>query len=347
MSKDREVDEPKPRRRRDDDGDEDSPKDLAKWIALFGLGTLIGVAGSVGFRSAMEKFRRRRSVIQGQAKDLPLKEVAGLLLSFSAFFPFGKWKYALTGIGAGMTAEEIVARLWKRANLAPMTAAEVGTFPVVDRFRDAELIARFSNLVHYSPNLPMRQKEDIILPLFADIIRDQRANPLQDEAVAAYKWETGTPTDTFSLEDSLMVQNWVQYWGTYTASEGLWWGHDRWRLLSKLLRDRKYGSLMKDGHASFEYDCDCITLSHNLIVDSYRKYDTYFVLISQKPPYQGLHPLHHVLPAVLVDGVFYLTEMIKSYPFVPISQGHLLFQNLKRTVLVHPDGSWEEVPVAK
>lgn len=311
------------------------PKDDDDWgtsAALFGLGALTGLAGSSAFRQVMNARQARIAEINEVKDRFHVKEIAGLLLSFSAFLPGGKWKFALAGAGAGMTAEELVAAMWKKAGLHPMTAGDLNDIP---------MITRFSKVVSFPATLSVREKEKIILPLFANIIDEQRENPLQDRAIAEYQAETGTSRDRWTLEDSLLFQKWLLYWGTYTANEGLWWGHDRWRTLAKLMRDRRQGFTRKDGHNSFMNDCDDCDLSHNQIVDSYG-YPTYHVLISQKPQYQGTYPLHHVLPAVVSGGQMFLCEMIKPYPFVPLEQASYLFANLNRLVLVYPDGTWEE-----
>lgn len=226
---------------------------FAEAFGFFGLGALSSALGLAG----MKTFRKKvEGPILKQQDAFSAKEVGAVLLSFAVFMPESKWKFALAGAGAGMHTEELIDKFWKDTKLSPMTS---GSLSLTGRFerdmRESALAMKYSKLIHYDPTLPLAEKEKIILPIFPRIIKEQRDNPLQHEAIQEYRTETGTSADRWTLNDSFWFQQWILHHGVYTANEGLWWGHDRFRTLAKLLRDRRQGKYTKNGQPAFEFDC--------------------------------------------------------------------------------------------
>jgi hypothetical protein len=261
------------------------------------------------------------------------KELGPLVMLASTFAPEHALKYAAAGFGMGMTIDDVIWHTLEEMKIKPLPINQTG---------DLDFIEKYSKLYYIDENLSGPEKEALILPIFPRIIEEQRENPMQQTAVRRLKQELHLKPNTMSLMDCYWLQQWFLYWGQYSGNEGLKPGHDRFRTIAKLMRVRDSGTVMKNGHPAFVYDCDCGTTATNQLVDSYG-FDTYSMLISQKRRKdEGIYPLHHIFPVVEAKGRLFVLETIKELPIVPIEFVGKLFENITRVVIVPPNGQWYE-----
>jgi hypothetical protein len=261
------------------------------------------------------------------------KELGPIVMMASMFFPESKEKYLATGFGAGMTLDDLCWHFLEEMRIKPLELNQTGEIDIIDKY---------SKYVHIEETLPAWKKEEIIFPMFPQIIEEQRENPMQTKAIERVKGEINLSPDVMTLMDCYWLQQFFFYWGKYLSSEGLTGGHDRFRTLAKLLRVRDSGKIMKNGHPAFYYDCDCGSISTNQIIDSYG-YNVFFGLISQyQETEDGIFPAHHIFPVIEGSGRLWIMETIKELPIVPIEYLGRLFKNLSRVVLVQSNGDWSD-----
>jgi hypothetical protein len=192
------------------------------------------------FRKDIEKTLRRK--LKG-----PEGYKIGTVTTFlSLIFPEDEVKYFVGGLGAGITVDDVIQRTFKKYDVQKV---EIGDLP------EWEYMRKYSSLLHIDPLLPLRQKEQIILPYFPSVIYEQRPNPLQTAAIQRIIKETGINKDKLGLADCYWLQQWILHYGIYEGNEGLWPGHDRIRTLAKLMRVRDSSKWQKDGHDAFLFDC--------------------------------------------------------------------------------------------
>jgi hypothetical protein len=260
------------------------------------------------------------------------KEIGPLVMMASMFFPEHRAKYIAAGFGAGMTLDDLIWHTLEDLNIKPLTINQTG---------DVDIIEKYSKLIHIDENLSAAEKEDIIFPIFPQVIEEQRENPMQISAIERWKQELKLSPNGMKLMDGYWCQQWFLYWGTYSGNEGLYGGHDRFRTIAKLMRVRDRGDIKKNGHPSFIYDCDCGSIATNQLIDSYG-YDYYYMLISQRGVEEGINPCHHIFPIIEGAGRKWVCETIKELPMVPIEYVGKLFEHLTRAVIVPPNGEWYE-----
>ena len=264
-----------------------------------------------------------------------------LIASLSYFFKDDIRRLFTAGFGSGIAASDIVQYIMEEKGVRPLSLAET----------DSNLMAKWidcleSTTDHYwiNPSDPIHVKEAKILPIFSKVIKNMRNKPNQITSIKRLRRELGLPQSGINIRHLYKLQQWFLLYGNYEASEGLFLGHDRFRTLSKLMRDR-------DRWRRFQYDCDDGAISTNQLIDSYGK-PTFFLLISQKEIQKGqkVHPLHHILPCVIIGRNAFAVETIpqrengvyirKTLPIVPLKHIGSIFNRLKRAGIVRPDGSF-------
>lgn len=260
------------------------------------------------------------------------KEIGPVVMMASMFFPEHRAKYIAAGFGAGMTLDDLIWHTLEELNIKPLTINQTG---------DLDIIEKYSKLIHIDENLSAAEKEDIIFPIFPQVIEEQRENPMQISAIERWKQELKLNPNGMKLIDAYWIQQWFLYWGKYSGNEGLYGGHDRFRTIAKLMRVRDRGDITKNGHPAFIYDCDCGSIATNQLIDSYG-YDYYYMLISQRGIEEDIHPCHHIFPIIEGAGRKWVCETIKELPMVPIEYVGKLFAGLTRAVIVPPSGEWYE-----
>lgn len=319
----------------EDDEDEEVEDNDAEELPL-AVKTLYAVAGT-GLGGVIHHFAGmyRQAVEENIMSKLPAprgSQIGTLVTFFSTILPESKIKYFIAGAGIGATIDDVLLQVFKGYNVPKIKLGDLKPF---------DPIIKYSSLLHVDENLPLSEKEAIILPFFAQTIVDQRDNPLQQQAIQRLLKEVHIDKNKMGLLDCYWLQQWILYYGEYEGNEGLWPGHDRIRTLAKLMRVRDSGSRMKDGHAAFFFDCDDGATVVNQVMDHFG-YSPKFGLISQKSKAEGLHPLHHIFPVVKAMGKLWMVETIKPYPIVPLEYAHEIFDNLQRVVLITADGSYGE-----
>lgn len=297
-----------------------------------GTGVLAGAAMHQAAAMIKRKFVKNKTLIHG--KDL------GVLAAFIAMvMPEDEWKYRVGGFGVGMAVHDVFYHVMHDIKMEPLYFGD----------QKEDFLRNYNNyyrLVHYDPTLPMEEKEAITLPLISHTVHDMRGRPEQVRAIRKIlAWSGVRPSRKLTMDDVKRIQGFFfRYLSDYEGNEGLWHGHDRYRTAARLV-----GEIETTGR--MPYDCDCASLVVGQIVDSFH-YPFYVVYISQKtmpnprklqqPLYSFkkhiLHPLHHVLPAVMFGGQLWLVECIKRVPIIPIRFAHKIFSNLRRMVIVDKFG---------
>jgi len=262
-------------------------------------------------------------------------EIGSLISFFSLMLPEHEIKYFIGAAGAGATVDDLMFHAFGSGK----------EFVKKIKFGDLqewEYIKKYSTLLHIDPNIPLTEKEQILLPYFPQVVFEQRSNPLQQKAIDRVIKEIQLNRDNIGLSDMYWIQQWFLYYGIYEGDEGLWPGHDRIRTLAKLLRVRDSGNWQKDGHPCFRFDCDDGANGSNQVLDHFG-FNIRFGLISQKPELcDGVHPLHHIFPVVKAQGRLWCVETIKEAPIIPMDYIHEIFDNLQRVVIVNSDGNYYE-----
>lgn len=284
-----------------------------------------GAAGAAIHRQLAGWQGRARDAGRGEPRLAHGHDAGALVALFGLLLPEGHAKYLLAGGGAGMAVHDAYTHWTQGRPVRPL-----------DLRGEEDVVLRWSKWVHIDPDLPLEEKEARILPLVPHTVVEQRANPLQQNALRIFRWELGLPEDRLTIGDCKKVQAWFLREGRYTASEGKFHGHDRFRTLAKILRQRRrYGRS--------EFDCDDFSVCFGQLVDSYGIAPRW-CLVSQRPvpPGAGVNPLHHILPLATSDGRYWLVEGIRRAPIIPLDAINMMFSGLKRVVILEPDGSYWE-----
>ena len=294
----------------------------------------VGVgSGMVAHRFSGLYRKKMEKSIKEHLNAISASKIGPATVFLSLILPEDEVKYFVSGMGLGITIDNVIQRTFEKYTVESIGAEDTETIDYVNKF---------SSLLHIDPNLPLKDNESIILPYFPSVITTQRSNPLQIDAINRVIKETGINTKRPGLVDAYWLQQWYLYYGIYQANEGLWPGHDRIRTLSKLLRVRDSGYHTKDGHPAFLFDCDDGAIGTAQIMD-YLGYPVKFGLISQKQErVDGIYPLHHIFPVFKAGGRLWIVETIKNLPIVPMEYIHELFNGLKRVVIVNETGSYYE-----
>jgi len=262
-------------------------------------------------------------------------EIGSLITFFSLFLPEHEVKYFIGAAGAGATVDDLMFHAFGSGK-EYVKKIEIGDL------EEWNYIKKYSSMLHIDPNIPLTEKEAILLPYFPEVVFEQRSNPLQQKAMDRVIKEIQLNRDNIGLSDMYWIQKWFLYYGIYEGDEGLWPGHDRIRTLAKLLRVRDSGNWQRDGHPCFRFDCDDGANGTNQVLDLLG-FNIRYGLISQRSDIiDGVNPLHHIFPVVKAQGRLWCVETIKEAPIIPMDYIHEIFDNLTRVVIVNSDGSYYE-----
>jgi len=246
----------------------------------------------------------------------------GTLLTTAGLLSEKPFREIMLGLGLGMFADDVVWHFVPKEDykVIPITTGETNKTPMADKY---------TQLIHIDENLPTSEKELQIFALFPRIIKEYQGDSDIRNAIEKLRQLLGLGNELL-LRDMYKIQNFFLTRGHYTSEEGLWEGHDRYRLISKIMREFEQ-------HGYFEYDCDCFTLSTCALLNYYHS-DYHFVFISQKTDSKGYHPVHHVMPAVLSQNELMCVEGIRKLPIFNIRDIAMHYLSLKRVVIVDKDG---------
>ena len=227
---------------------EDLPLGDKVLYSLLGFGTGATINHFVGsMRHEVE------DKVNGRVPSVPKGAQIGTLVTFlGLMLPESELRYFVTGGGVGVTVDDVMFHTFKNWAYPKIELAETSGAGKPE----ADLIKRYSYMLHIDETLPVPDKEAIILPEFPAAVHGQRGNPLQQAAIQQIIKECKIdPNNNPTLTDLYWIQQWILYWGIYEGNEGLWPGHDRVRTAAKLVRVRDGGEWQKDGHAAFKFDC--------------------------------------------------------------------------------------------
>jgi len=300
-------------------------------------------AGTIGFLAGMglhqagamikDKYAPEKEFVHG--KDI------GVVTAFASLtLPESEAKYVIGGLGSGIAIHDVVWHILKRTDIKPVFFGD-----------QKEPLLRYYKCYKVDPTLPIQEKEKLILPIIPRTVREMQNRPEQIMAIKRILMMAGVGLQKrrINLTDVKKLQKWILQTGTYTANEGLWYGHDRFRTAGKLINEY-------DTEPKMMYDCDDWGITFNQIMNYYG-YPYFTVFVSQRtvpnPRWVQNAPvsneprtynaLHHVLPAVHYKGEFWLVEGIKPLPIIPLRFAHTVFKGLKRITMVDMQGRiWDD-----